>query len=149
MPRPARTGWSCASSRTETRRERGAREPAGRGAEAADRRRGRPRRAVAGPGRRRPPRVPEPGRRSGGVAAGGAGRRLGAGGAAHARVPAAAEGSAARSADSGAPQGERLTKTIGVDVGGTSVRAGVVDGYGTVLDTARAPTPTGEAALEE
>ena len=42
-----------------------------------------------------------------------------------------------------------MTTTIGVDVGGTSVRAGVVDGYGTVLDTARAPTPTGEGALEE
>jgi glucokinase len=42
-----------------------------------------------------------------------------------------------------------LTATIGVDVGGTSVRAGVVNGYGTVLDTARAPTPTGETALEE
>lgn len=39
--------------------------------------------------------------------------------------------------------------TIGVDIGGTSVRAGVVDRYGTVLDTARAPTPTSEAALEE
>ncbi|GAB3464011.1 ROK family protein [Actinophytocola sediminis] len=38
--------------------------------------------------------------------------------------------------------------TIGVDIGGTSVRAGVVDRYGTVLDTARAPTPTSEAALE-
>ncbi|OLF16930.1 glucokinase [Actinophytocola xanthii] len=37
---------------------------------------------------------------------------------------------------------------MGVDIGGTSVRAGVVDRYGTVLDTARAPTPTGEAALE-
>ncbi|HEV2782948.1 MAG TPA: ROK family protein [Actinophytocola sp.] len=36
-----------------------------------------------------------------------------------------------------------------MDVGGTSVRAGVVDRYGTVLDTARAPTPAGEAALEE
>lgn len=42
-----------------------------------------------------------------------------------------------------------MTATVGVDVGGTSVRAGVVDQYGTVLDTARAPTPTGEAALEE
>jgi glucokinase len=41
-----------------------------------------------------------------------------------------------------------LRATIGVDIGGTSVRAGLVDGYGTVLDTARAPTPTGEAALE-
>lgn len=38
--------------------------------------------------------------------------------------------------------------TIGVDIGGTSVRAAVVDGYGTVVDTARAPTPAGEAALE-
>jgi glucokinase len=42
----------------------------------------------------------------------------------------------------------RAKTTIGVDIGGTSVRAGVVDRYGTVLDTARAPTPTGEAALE-
>lgn len=42
----------------------------------------------------------------------------------------------------------RAKVTIGVDIGGTSVRAGVVDRYGTVLDTARAPTPTGEAALE-
>ncbi|MGM1063292.1 ROK family glucokinase [Saccharothrix sp. Mg75] len=39
--------------------------------------------------------------------------------------------------------------TIGVDVGGTSVRAGVVDGDGAVLDTARAATPSGEEALEE
>lgn len=39
--------------------------------------------------------------------------------------------------------------TIGVDVGGTSVRAGVVDRHGTVLDTARAPTPSGETALED
>lgn len=43
----------------------------------------------------------------------------------------------------------RVETTIGVDIGGTSVRAGVVDRYGTVLDTARAPTPTSEAALEE
>ncbi|WP_260191480.1 ROK family protein [Actinophytocola gossypii] len=42
----------------------------------------------------------------------------------------------------------RARTTIGVDIGGTSVRAGVVDRYGTVLDTARAPTPTSEAALE-
>jgi glucokinase len=40
-------------------------------------------------------------------------------------------------------------KTIGVDIGGTSVRAGVVDRHGTVLDTARAPTPTSEGALED
>lgn len=39
--------------------------------------------------------------------------------------------------------------TIGVDIGGTSVRAGVVDRHGTVLDTARAPTPTSEGALED
>ncbi|RZS38923.1 glucokinase [Herbihabitans rhizosphaerae] len=39
--------------------------------------------------------------------------------------------------------------TIGVDVGGTSVRAGVVDSHGTVVDTARAPTPPEEAALED
>ncbi|EWC64053.1 putative sugar kinase [Actinokineospora spheciospongiae] len=40
-------------------------------------------------------------------------------------------------------------RTIGVDVGGTSVRAGVVDEHGTVLDTARGTTPPGEAALED
>ena len=38
--------------------------------------------------------------------------------------------------------------TIGVDVGGTSVRAGVVDADGAVLDTARAPTPGQDHALE-
>jgi glucokinase len=38
--------------------------------------------------------------------------------------------------------------TIGVDVGGTSVRAGVVDAEGAVLDTARAPTPGQNEALE-
>jgi glucokinase len=38
--------------------------------------------------------------------------------------------------------------TIGVDVGGTSVRAGVVDAEGSVLDTARAATPGQEHALE-
>ena len=38
--------------------------------------------------------------------------------------------------------------TVGVDVGGTSVRAGVVDADGAVLDTARTPTPRSEAALE-
>lgn len=40
------------------------------------------------------------------------------------------------------------TLTIGVDVGGTSVRAGVVDAEGTVQDTARTSTPRSEAALE-
>lgn len=39
--------------------------------------------------------------------------------------------------------------TIGLDVGGTSVRAGVVDQRGTVLDTARAATPRGEGPLED
>jgi glucokinase len=38
--------------------------------------------------------------------------------------------------------------TIGVDVGGTSVRAGVVDAEGNVHDTARTPTPRSETALE-
>lgn len=38
--------------------------------------------------------------------------------------------------------------TIGVDVGGTSVRAGVVDADGNVQDTARTPTPRSETALE-
>ncbi|MDN5915608.1 MAG: ROK family glucokinase [Pseudonocardia sp.] len=41
------------------------------------------------------------------------------------------------------------TPTVGVDVGGTSVRAGVVDVNGEVLDTARAPTPRTDDALEE
>ncbi|NUT51228.1 MAG: ROK family protein, partial [Saccharothrix sp.] len=39
--------------------------------------------------------------------------------------------------------------TVGLDVGGTSVRAGVVDGDGAVIDTARAATPRDEEALEE
>ena len=43
----------------------------------------------------------------------------------------------------------RAKTTIGVDIGGTSVRAGVVDRYGNVLDTARAPTPASEGALED
>jgi glucokinase len=38
--------------------------------------------------------------------------------------------------------------TVGVDVGGTSVRAGVVDADGAVRDTARRPTPRSDAALE-
>ena len=40
------------------------------------------------------------------------------------------------------------TLTVGVDVGGTSVRAGVVDAEGNVQDTARTSTPRSEAALE-
>jgi glucokinase len=39
--------------------------------------------------------------------------------------------------------------TVGVDVGGTSVRAGVVDSHGDVLDLTRAGTPSGEVALED
>ncbi|MFP5020587.1 ROK family protein [Pseudonocardia phyllosphaerae] len=39
--------------------------------------------------------------------------------------------------------------TIGVDVGGTSVRAGVVDADGQILDTATAPTPRTDDALEQ
>jgi len=39
--------------------------------------------------------------------------------------------------------------TVGIDVGGTSVRAGVVDPQGAVLDTTRAPTPSGGAPLED
>ncbi|ACU35341.1 ROK family protein [Actinosynnema mirum DSM 43827] len=39
--------------------------------------------------------------------------------------------------------------TIGIDVGGTSVRAGVVDADGAVLDTTRTATPGDERALEE
>lgn len=38
--------------------------------------------------------------------------------------------------------------TVGVDVGGTSVRGGVVDKDGNVIDTARTPTPRSDAALE-
>ncbi|ALG07806.1 ROK family glucokinase [Kibdelosporangium phytohabitans] len=39
--------------------------------------------------------------------------------------------------------------TVGVDVGGTSVRAGVVDRRGTILDTARVGTPSGAEALND
>ena len=38
--------------------------------------------------------------------------------------------------------------TVGVDVGGTSVRAGVVDGSGAVRDSAQTATPRDEGALE-
>jgi glucokinase len=38
--------------------------------------------------------------------------------------------------------------TVGVDVGGTRVRAGVVDAEGAILDTARTSTPRSEEALE-
>ncbi len=46
------------------------------------------------------------------------------------------------------PSGRRAVLTIGVDVGGTSVRAGVVDEHGNVHDTASVPTPRSVAALE-
>lgn len=39
--------------------------------------------------------------------------------------------------------------TVGVDVGGTSVRASVVDPHGAVVDTARVPTPHTETALND
>lgn len=39
--------------------------------------------------------------------------------------------------------------TVGIDIGGTSVRAGVVDSGGAVLDQRRAHTASGEAALED
>jgi glucokinase len=38
--------------------------------------------------------------------------------------------------------------TVGVDVGGTRVRAGVVDAEGEIIDTARTSTPGSEDALE-
>lgn len=42
-----------------------------------------------------------------------------------------------------------LQATIGVDVGGTSIRAAVVDAAGDVLDTAQSPTPRSAPALED
>jgi glucokinase len=39
--------------------------------------------------------------------------------------------------------------TVGVDVGGTSVRAGLVDAAGALLDLRRAATPAGDQALED
>ncbi|WP_216910010.1 ROK family glucokinase [Nocardia sp. NBC_01377] len=38
--------------------------------------------------------------------------------------------------------------TVGIDVGGTNIRASVVDGDGEVLDTVQAPTPHSARALE-
>lgn len=40
-------------------------------------------------------------------------------------------------------------RAIGVDIGGTSVRAAVVDGHGSILDTARATTPSSQDSLED
>lgn len=39
-------------------------------------------------------------------------------------------------------------RTVGVDIGGTNIRAGVVDADGEVLDTVHAPTPRSARALE-
>lgn len=39
--------------------------------------------------------------------------------------------------------------TVGVDVGGTSVRAGLVDAKGAVLDLRQTPTPSSDHALED
>jgi len=38
--------------------------------------------------------------------------------------------------------------TVGIDVGGTNIRAGVVDSHGVIIDTVEAPTPGSEQALE-
>jgi len=43
--------------------------------------------------------------------------------------------------------GARLT--VGIDVGGTNIRAGVVDEHGAVIDTVEAPTPASAWALED
>ncbi|WP_031467696.1 ROK family protein [Sciscionella sediminilitoris] len=40
-------------------------------------------------------------------------------------------------------------RAIGVDIGGTSVRAAVVDEHGSILDTARTATPSGQRSLED
>lgn len=39
--------------------------------------------------------------------------------------------------------------SVGVDIGGTSVRAAVVDAHGSIVDTARAATPSGQHPLED
>ncbi|UZJ23558.1 ROK family protein [Rhodococcus antarcticus] len=39
--------------------------------------------------------------------------------------------------------------TVGIDVGGTNIRAGVVDVEGQVIDTVEAPTPSSPRALED
>ncbi|RMI29103.1 ROK family protein [Nocardia stercoris] len=45
--------------------------------------------------------------------------------------------------------GRQLPLTAGIDVGGTNIRASVVDGAGEVLDTVTAQTPHSAAALED
>jgi len=44
---------------------------------------------------------------------------------------------------------QRAALTVGIDVGGTTIRAGVVDDSGAVLDTVEAPTPGSSRALED
>lgn len=45
--------------------------------------------------------------------------------------------------------GREAALTVGIDVGGTNIRASVVDGDGEVLDTVQAPTPHSAHALED
>jgi glucokinase len=45
--------------------------------------------------------------------------------------------------------GEQLPLTVGIDIGGTNIRASVVDSAGEVLDTVQAPTPPSDRALED
>ncbi len=45
--------------------------------------------------------------------------------------------------------GRERPLTVGIDVGGTNIRASVVDGAGEVLDTVQAPTPHAEQALQD
>jgi glucokinase len=45
--------------------------------------------------------------------------------------------------------GRERPLTVGIDIGGTNIRASVVDGAGEVLDTVQAPTPHSEQALED
>ena len=42
-----------------------------------------------------------------------------------------------------------MTNTIGIDVGGTSLRASVVDERGHILDRERVPTPHAVHSLED
>ena len=54
--------------------------------------------------------------------------------------------SAPHGTDAGArPDQERATLTIGVDIGGTKVAAGVVDAEGAILETARRDTPADDS----
>ncbi|WP_019928309.1 ROK family glucokinase [Nocardia sp. BMG111209] len=45
--------------------------------------------------------------------------------------------------------GRERPLTVGIDVGGTNIRAAVIDGAGEVRDTVQAPTPHSERALED